>query len=161
MRYLFAVAFCLVASAASAQGYRDLAWDPPTGGSPATGYIVQVGASPGATESVADVGPNTTFRVTFSNTGRYYVRVVAYNDLCCSMPSNELTIDIPIPLPPMDPCVAEPLTATVTTWPEKKRAAVYTASHPIQNVTWLTRRGNQVYGAVFTDIRGCMVTITK
>jgi hypothetical protein len=64
--------------------------------------------------------------------------------------------------PPNDPCAAEPLVVVVTTWPNKKGGAVYTSSHDLASVpAWLTRRNNQVYGAVFTDIRGCELTVLK
>jgi hypothetical protein len=63
--------------------------------------------------------------------------------------------------PPNDPCVSAPLVVTVSTWPNKRNAAAYTASHDIASVTWLTRRNNQIYGAAFTDIRGCGLTVLK
>jgi hypothetical protein len=64
--------------------------------------------------------------------------------------------------PPNDPCAVEPLAVVVTTWPNKRGGAVYTSSHDLASVpTWLTRKGNQVYGATFMDIRGCSITVLK
>jgi hypothetical protein len=161
MRWLLTVAFCCFASVAAAQGAVNIAWDAPPAGPVVSGYTVQVGTSPGTTASSTDVGNTTNTRLTFMNPGRFYVRVVAYNDLCCSDPSNELMIDIAAPPPPVDPCVATPLTVTVQAWPTNKNAARYTASHPIQTVTWLTARNNRITGANFIDIRGCAITVTK
>jgi hypothetical protein len=63
--------------------------------------------------------------------------------------------------PPNDPCVSAPLVVTFSTWPNKRNAASYTASHDLASVTWLTRKGNQIYGAAFVDIRGCQTTVLK
>jgi predicted phage tail protein len=164
MRGLYAlIIVVLCASPVAAQGSAQLAWD---AGEFAAGYLVQVGTAPGATSSTVTLGDVLTTSLDFAAPGTYYLRVVAFNPVGASDASNEVSVAIaapppPPPPPPTDPCAAEPLAVVVTTWPNKKQVAAYYGSHAIQSVTWLTRKGNQVYGAEFIDIRGCHDTVIK
>jgi hypothetical protein len=154
----------IMATPAAAQESVTFAWE---AGAGATGYYMEVGAAPGATFNTVDVGGQLGTRVDFAAPGTFYVRVRSYNSLGMSTAtSNELAVSIaapppPPPPPPTDPCATTPLAVVVSTWPTKKAAAIYTASQPIADVTWLTRRNQQVYGAAFTDIRGCSATVLK
>jgi hypothetical protein len=160
MRGLYAlILVVLCASPVAAQGSAQLAWD---AGEFAAGYLVQVGTAPGATSSTVTLGDVLTTSLDFAAPGTYYLRVVAFNPVGASDASNEVSVAIAAPPPPpTDPCAAEPLAVVVTTWPNKKQVAAYYGSHAIQSVTWLTRKGNQVYGAEFIDIRGCHDTVIK
>jgi hypothetical protein len=130
---------------AMAQGSVNLAWEPTT----------------------TDVGSSMTASVAFPVPGVFYVRVIAYNEVGVGEPSNEVVATIPGPSPPppppppVDVCETEPFIPVVSVWPDKKRAAVYSGSHEIANVTWMVGKGNRIYGATFTDIRGCIEPVLK
>jgi hypothetical protein len=72
-----------------------LQWTPPTTGGAPTGYIVQIGTSPGASDILnQQVGNVTTYRtaIVVPEGVTYYVRVRALNSSGVSSPSNELTV---------------------------------------------------------------------
>jgi hypothetical protein len=107
---ILACAFLLLAQAAAAQtpgpplnltatlnsnNTISLQWTPPaTGGAP-TGYVVQIGTTPGANdvlnEQIGNVTSYTT-TITVPPGASYYVRVRALNSSGVSVASNELTI---------------------------------------------------------------------
>jgi hypothetical protein len=72
-----------------------LAWTAnATGGAP-TGYQLQAGSSPGASDiAILTVAAFPTTFVTAAPPGTYYVRVVAFNGLGASLPSNEIVVTV-------------------------------------------------------------------
>ena len=152
------VCVLLTASSASAQATYTFAWDPPLGGDPVVGYYLQVGAASGVTDRLVDAGAATTVTSTFIATS--YVRVVAYNEAGIGPPSNEVIITVEPP-PPTDPCVADPLTVTVTQWPANKRSQpLYSSNYPA-TYRFTSVHGNTVNAITFTDARLCAVTVTR
>ena len=83
------VALLLSVCPAFAQQTITIDWQAGVDGGPPTGYLVQVGAAPGATNSQANVGLVTTTSLTL-NPGSWYIRVLAYNGAGQSPPSNEV-----------------------------------------------------------------------
>jgi hypothetical protein len=80
--------------AASFQGTNvGLTWSPPVGGCPPTGYVLQAGSGPGATDLAALPVAGTSYS-TGAPVGAYYARVVAVNAAGSSPPSNELIITV-------------------------------------------------------------------
>jgi hypothetical protein len=66
-------------------------------GCPATGYVIQAGSAPGASNlAILNVGPGTSFSVN-APAGTYYVRVLATNASGGSTPSNEVVVVAPQP----------------------------------------------------------------
>jgi hypothetical protein len=71
-----------------------LNWSGPVGGCPATGYIVQAGSAPGASDlALFDVGAATSLTVA-APPGTHHVRVIARNAFGNSAPSNEVTVPV-------------------------------------------------------------------
>jgi hypothetical protein len=74
-----------------------LNWSASVSGCPATGYVIQAGSAPGASNlAVLNVGPATSLSVV-APPGTYYVRVVATNASGGSVPSNEVVVLVPQP----------------------------------------------------------------
>jgi hypothetical protein len=74
-----------------------LQWSPPSSGGEATGYVVQVGSSPGANDLLNDQIGNTTTYTTaaqFAPGATVYVRVRALNASGVSAASNEVVVTI-------------------------------------------------------------------
>jgi hypothetical protein len=72
-----------------------LSWSGPASGCPASGFVIQAGSTPGASNlAVLNVGPTTTLTVE-APPGTYYVRVVATNAAGGSAPSNEVVVVVP------------------------------------------------------------------
>jgi hypothetical protein len=168
MRYLLTILFCLAATVASAQSTVSFAWDTPAEG-PVLGYRVDVGTAPGTTVISTSIGPYNTAVVSFPTAGRYYVRVMAYNELGFGGPSNEVPVDIapPPPPPPSDVCVTSPLTVTVNIWPRDKKVKMvagrdYTSNFPV-SYTYSATKGNTVVGITFRETsRNCPTkTVTR
>jgi hypothetical protein len=64
------------------------------GGCPATGYIVQAGSAPGASDvAIINLGASTTLSAS-APPGTYYVRVVAVNGFGASVASNEIVVSV-------------------------------------------------------------------
>jgi predicted phage tail protein len=79
-------------SLATASGIVDLRWTAPSGGDPATGYVIEAGSAPGMSDLARlTVGNGTRFTAT-APPGVYYVRVRAINARGISFPSNEIVI---------------------------------------------------------------------
>ena len=71
-----------------------LTWSAPAGGCPATGYVVQAGSAPGASDlALFDVGVATSLTVA-APLGTYVVRVIARNAFGDSFASNEVVISV-------------------------------------------------------------------
>ena len=71
-----------------------LNWSGPAGGCPATGYVVQAGSAPGASDlALFDVGAATSLTVA-APPGTYHVRVIARNAFGNSAPSNEVAVPV-------------------------------------------------------------------
>jgi Fibronectin type III domain len=82
------------AFAASVQGDSvALTWAAPVGGCAPTGYVLQAGSGPTASDLAALPVAGTSFS-TGAPPGRYYARVVAVNAFGSSPPSNELIIAV-------------------------------------------------------------------
>lgn len=74
-----------------------LNWSASVGGCPATGYVIQAGSSPGASNlAVINVGQTTSLSVG-APAGTYYVRVIATNAAGGSIASNEVVVVVPQP----------------------------------------------------------------
>jgi hypothetical protein len=72
-----------------------LSWTAPSGGCPATGYVIQAGSAPGANDlALLNVGPVTSLSVT-APPGTYHVRIVATNGAGGSVASNEIVVVVP------------------------------------------------------------------
>jgi hypothetical protein len=89
-----------------------LAWSAPATGLPPTGYRLEVGSAPGATEFVAPIGLQTALDAEGVPDGRYYVRVRAERDGAVGPASNEVMLDVPMPC--MAPGVPNGLTHAVS-----------------------------------------------
>jgi predicted phage tail protein len=71
-----------------------LDWAAPSVGCPATGYVVQAGSAPGASDlALFDVGAATSLTVA-APPGTYYVRVIARNGFGGGDGSNEVTVAV-------------------------------------------------------------------
>jgi hypothetical protein len=74
------------------QNRVDLFWAAGSGGGPVQGYMLEAGSSSGARNLVnMAIGPATSFSAA-APTGRYFVRVRAYNRAGVSGPSNEVVL---------------------------------------------------------------------
>lgn len=74
-----------------------LTWNASAGACPATGYVVQAGSSPGASNlAVLNVAATTSLSVN-APAGTYYVRVIATNAAGGSAASNEVVVVVPQP----------------------------------------------------------------
>jgi hypothetical protein len=74
-----------------------LNWTPPASACPATGYVIQAGSAPGASNlAILNVGPAASLSVN-APSGTYYVRVIATNAAGGSAPSNEVVVVVPQP----------------------------------------------------------------
>lgn len=93
-----------------------LTWQPPISVSqPLTGYLIEVGASPGTTAVSLPLGNVLTYFVVAPN-GRYYVRVRALFGATAGAASNEIEVIVP-PLPPAPvnlTATVERMTVTLT-----------------------------------------------
>lgn len=162
-RVLCLVALCgSVAAPAAAQAVTTVAWDPSLY---AEGYFVQTGTGTGQVTAEQNVG-NVTLAALSLPVGTTYVRVLAYNTLGVSGPSNELVVTIapppPPPPPPTDSCAITPLAVTVTQWPVNKHQGTlfYTSNYPVVKSV-VSFRGQTPVSATFTDARGCTRTETR
>lgn len=73
-------------------GAVTLHWSAPVGGGAVSGYVVEAGTSPGASDiGAVQVGTATTFAVPMAP-GSYYVRIRAMNASGAGQPSNELVV---------------------------------------------------------------------
>jgi hypothetical protein len=80
-----------------------LVWNPPPGGVPPTGYMLEGGAAPGtAPTRLPRPGTGTVFTVAAPN-GIFYVRVRATRGRSESQPSNEVVLNVGVPAPPSAP----------------------------------------------------------
>jgi hypothetical protein len=70
-----------------------LTWSPPTGGCPATGFVLRAGFAPGQVTFNLPMGTNTSFSGTAA-AGTYFVSVVAVNANGAGPPSNEVPVTI-------------------------------------------------------------------
>ena len=76
-------------------GTVTLTWAAPTGGCPATSYVLQAGSSAGLSNLAnANVGNTTSYVANGVGAGTYYVRVVAQNATGASGASNENTVTV-------------------------------------------------------------------
>lgn len=155
---LAGVLLCLSAVTAFSQTAYNFAWDAPVDASPMS-YRLQYGSASGNPTTSQDVGLRLDGSLTL-DPGTWYVSVVAVYDTSVSAPSNE--VQVTVPQPPVDPCVADPLTVTVMRWPTNNggKNLVYTASQPIATIVYTTSK-NKVTAMRFTDTRGCTVTVTQ
>jgi hypothetical protein len=72
-----------------------LTWSAPVTGCPASGFVIQAGSVPGASNlAVINVGATTTLSVA-APAGTYHVRVVATNAAGGSVASNEVIVVVP------------------------------------------------------------------
>jgi probable HAF family extracellular repeat protein len=74
-------------------------WDPPSGGHAPTGYVLEGGLAPGATNFGPVPVAGTSYSFSGVPLGTYYLRVRATNDAGTSPPSNEVTLVIGASLP--------------------------------------------------------------
>jgi hypothetical protein len=72
----------------------NLSWMAPISGAALTGYVVEVGVSPGATSYSVPLSPQTTLSAPNVGPGRYYVRVRAANDSGLRPASNEVLVRV-------------------------------------------------------------------
>ncbi len=75
-----------------AGGVVTLAWNAVAG---VSGYVVEVGLSPGVVNLSAPVGPGTTSVSGAAPSGTYFVRVRAQNACGLSGPSNQVVVVVP------------------------------------------------------------------
>jgi chitodextrinase len=111
-----------------------------------------------ATPSAASYGDSG---LTAATTYRYRVRAAdaagnlsAYSAITSATTSSSTTVN---------PCVADPLGVTVTRWPTNGGKNLrYTSTQPIASGgIQFTTSGRTVTSIKFTDVRGCMTTVTR
>jgi hypothetical protein len=76
-------------AAAAVTGQLTFTWSPPEVGAPITGYIFEVGSTPGEYPIVVPLGPVTSYAVPGVGNGTYFFRVTAVNALGPGPPSEE------------------------------------------------------------------------
>lgn len=148
-------------------GMVRLTWVAPTqytDGTPLTGltgYRISFGLST-LTQTI-DVGPAVTaYDITGLAVGTWQLGVQAMAGGVLSAMSNiaTKTIVADAPPPPVDPCVADPLTITNVAWPSAqtgRRSLGYnTGTKTLASLVFTSP--NRI---VFTDSRGCVATVTR
>jgi hypothetical protein len=80
-----------------------LSWQPGQGGGPVTGYQLEAGSLPGASNLVVTQTLSTTLTAVGVPNGLYYVRIRASNASALSEPSNELAVRVGCGGPPPVP----------------------------------------------------------
>lgn len=140
----------------------DLAWTESTDNVGVTGYQLERCTGAGCSNFVLIATVQT---VTYSNTGlaastSYGYRVRA-TDAAGNFSGYSSAITVTTQAaPPADPCVTTPLSVRVTSWPNTaagSRQLKYTSSQALTGFSFDTN----LTRAVFTDTRGCTVTLVK
>jgi hypothetical protein len=72
-----------------------LNWDAPSGGCPATSYLLQAGSTSGASNIANSVVGGTSLVASGVANGTYYIRVIAVNAVGQSAASNEIVVTLP------------------------------------------------------------------
>ena len=85
-----------------ARNQVNLTWQPPLSSQPVTGYVLEVGFSPGSTALSVPLGNVLSFSA-LAPDGRYYVRVRSMTAVGAAAPSNEVQFATGQAGPPLEP----------------------------------------------------------
>ncbi|MBI3402476.1 MAG: fibronectin type III domain-containing protein [Acidobacteria bacterium] len=125
-----------------------LTWNAPSGGCPATSFILQAGSTPGSSALAnSNVGNVTRLVATDIGNGSYYVRVAAANAFGQSAPSNEIVATVALQ------AGAISVTVTPNPVPFSGTPIAATACVGVPN-TWF-------YTETIRETAGVAVTLTK
>lgn len=155
----------------SGTGTMLLTWTQPTtndDGSPVTLIANRAYWGTGPTTLDASVTiqpPATSYLITGLAAGTWYAAVTAVSSSGESGFSNVVskTVAETSPPPPADPCVADPFTFRVRSWPGAPtgdRTLGYSTDKPIARIE-LTQTATRVTGVRATDDRGCVVAVAR
>ena len=106
-----------------------LSWMPPAGGTAPTGYRLEAGSTPGASDIARfDTGPSPTLGVTQVPDGTYFVRVRGLRNAAAGPPSNEVQVVVagcPLPSAPAGLMRGGSGNSVVLTWSAAAGASSY------------------------------------